>query len=239
MGSINRCLLALAALVLLAPFAQAQELDGTWKIVMRKLPDGTTLAPPAVVGVYTIHHGLQKLNVFWHTPEGKPASYARVSTYKMSDTDYSETVLFIAFDDGSELDLRILLGTAWMALRGWAAQEVWGSFFPALGLANSLRRNDALVPILRGLFGHVLNRELAESLRWVTQLMNAAETYRDPDLLIAGHTAAVTAYFWLGDPIKAREHADRVLALYSEERHGHLVGISEPVPSSRRIGPPG
>ena len=101
MGSINRCLLALAALVLLAPFAQAQELDGTWKIVMRKLPDGTTLAPSAVVGVYTIHHGLQNLNVFWHTPEGKPASYARVSTYKMSDTDYSETVLFIAFDDGS------------------------------------------------------------------------------------------------------------------------------------------
>ena len=101
MGSFNRCLLTLAALILLAPFAQAQELDGTWKIVMRKLPDGTTLAPPAVVGVYTIHHGLQKLNVFWHTPEGKPASYARVSTYKMSDTDYSETVLFIAFDDGS------------------------------------------------------------------------------------------------------------------------------------------
>jgi hypothetical protein len=29
------------------------------------------------------------------------SSYARISTYKMSDTDYSETVLFIAFDDGS------------------------------------------------------------------------------------------------------------------------------------------
>jgi hypothetical protein len=29
------------------------------------------------------------------------SSYARISTYKMSDTDYSETVPFIAFDDGS------------------------------------------------------------------------------------------------------------------------------------------
>jgi hypothetical protein len=32
-------------------------------------------------------------------------------------------------------------------------------------------------------------------------------------------------YVWLGDPIKAREHADRVLALYSKEQHGHLAGI--------------
>jgi hypothetical protein len=54
--------------------------------------------------------------------------------------------------------------------------------------------------------------------------MNAAETYGDPDLLILGHLAATNAHFWLGDPIKSREHADRVLALYSEERHGHLVG---------------
>ena len=56
-------------------------------------------------------------------------------------------------------------------------------------------------------------------------MQEAAETSGDPDLLIVGHRVAVTAYFWLGDPIKAREHANRVLALYSEERHGHLVGV--------------
>jgi hypothetical protein len=59
----------------------------------------------------------------------------------------------------------------------------------------------------------------------VAQLMNAAETYDDPDLLILGHVVATTAQFSLGDPIKCREHADRVLALYSEARHGHLAGI--------------
>jgi hypothetical protein len=45
------------------------------------------------------------------------------------------------------------------------------------------------------------------------------------DLLIVGHHAAVASYFFLGDLVKAREHADQVLALYSEERHGHLVNI--------------
>jgi hypothetical protein len=101
MRKLNRYFLVLTMLVCFVPFARAQEVDGTWKLVMRKLPDGTTVTPPAVLGAYTIHHGLQNLNVFWHTPEGKSDSYARISTYKMSDTDYSETVLFIAFDDGS------------------------------------------------------------------------------------------------------------------------------------------
>jgi class 3 adenylate cyclase/predicted ATPase len=128
--------------------------------------------------------------------------------------------------DGTELDLRTLFCTAWIALRGWPAQEVWDSLYPALGLANALRRNDALLPILWGLFAYVQTRgRAAESLRWITQLMNAAETYRDPDLLIVGHHAAVSTYSWLGDPIKVREHADRLLALYSEERHGYLADV--------------
>jgi class 3 adenylate cyclase len=128
--------------------------------------------------------------------------------------------------DGEELDLRTLLGTAWMALKGWAAQQVWDSLHPALGLAHSLRRNDALLPILWGLFIHVVTKgRVAESLRWVTEAMNAAETYADPDLLILGHSLAVIAYGWLGDPIKTLKHADRVSALYSEAQHGHLVGM--------------
>ncbi len=128
--------------------------------------------------------------------------------------------------DGKEVDLRVLLGTARTALKGWPAQEVWDSFFPALGLAHALHRNDALLPILWGLFIHVLTRgRIAESLLWVTQVMNAAETYRDPDLLIAGHLAAMTAYVYLGDPIEAGKHVDRVLALYSEEKQVRLAGI--------------
>jgi predicted ATPase len=138
--------------------------------------------------------------------------------------------------DGSELDLRTLLGTALIALKGWPAQAVWDSFFPALGLASALRRNDALLPVLWGLWIHVLARgRIAESLRWVTELMDAAETYGDPDLLIVGHFAATSSYFWLGNPIKAREHADRVLGLYSEERHGHLAAILNHDPKTQSL----
>src|SRR5262249_10805496 len=128
--------------------------------------------------------------------------------------------------DGSELELRILMGTAWTSLKGWAAQEIWDSLHPALSLANALGRAGALVPIFRGLFAYVLNRgRVAESLGWVEQMMKAAEAYGDPDLQIVGHSSAVLAHFWHGDPITVCEHADRVLALYSEERHAHLVEV--------------
>ena len=46
--------------------------------------------------------------------------------------------------DASELGLRSRLGTAWLALKGWAAPEVWTSLHPALALAKSLERHDAL-----------------------------------------------------------------------------------------------
>jgi hypothetical protein len=94
-------LFALFALLGICGAAQAQELEGTWKLVMRKLPDGTKLVPPAVFGLWTAHNGLRNLNVFWHTPDGNPASFASASTYKISDTEYTETLFFNALDEGN------------------------------------------------------------------------------------------------------------------------------------------
>ena len=128
--------------------------------------------------------------------------------------------------DGKELDMRIFLGTAWIALKGWPVQEVWDSLHPALGLAKSLRRNDALLPILWGLNANVATTgRIAESLGWAAQTLDAADVYHDGDLLIVGHTNAVADYFFLGELMKVREHAGKVLALYTEERHGPLVGL--------------
>jgi tetratricopeptide (TPR) repeat protein len=128
--------------------------------------------------------------------------------------------------DSKEVDLRILLGTAWKALKGVQVQEIWDSLHPALALATSLRRSDALMPILCGLWEHLLWRgRLPELLSWVAQMSDAAAAFRDPDLVILAHFCAMGSYFWLGDPIKARDHANQVLSLYNEERHGHLVRI--------------
>jgi class 3 adenylate cyclase/predicted ATPase len=133
--------------------------------------------------------------------------------------------------DASELDLRTPLGTAWVALKGWAAPEVWSSLQPALGLAKSLGRHEALVPIYLGLSVNVLVQgRIAEALDWVNEALASAEASGDPDLLMGGHKTACVTYFWLGDFNQSREHGGRVLALYSEEKHRHLADLTNTDP---------
>ena len=128
--------------------------------------------------------------------------------------------------DESELSLRVLLGTAWMALKGWAAQEVWSSYHPAHALAKSLKRNDALLPVLSGLAQNVMCQgRVAESMQWIEEMLDIAKTTGDPDLLIAAHVRACNSYFFLGKPFEALEHGDKVLALYDIEKHRHHVDI--------------
>jgi class 3 adenylate cyclase/tetratricopeptide (TPR) repeat protein len=207
-----------------------QELHGRIaKVIEERFPNLEATEPELLAHHYTEAKLPEKAIPLWQAAGSlalKRMALAEAIAHLTKGLELVAALQPSAERDGRELDLRTLLGTAWMALKGWAAQEVWDSLHPALKLVNSLRRNDALVPILWGVFIHVLcGGRVAESLQWVRQLMNAAETCGDPDLLILGHSAAVTAYFWLGDPTKVREHADRVCAVYSVERHGHLAGI--------------
>jgi predicted ATPase len=127
--------------------------------------------------------------------------------------------------DANELGLRTTLGTAWLALKGWAAPEVRSSLHPALALAKSLSRADTLLPILWGLWVNVLAQgRHRESLQWAEEMLTTARMTGDDDLLIAAHAVAAS-YFWIGELTKAREHADQVLTLYDEDKHRHLADI--------------
>jgi predicted ATPase len=128
--------------------------------------------------------------------------------------------------DASELALRIPRGTAWLALKGWAAQEIWNSLHPALTLAKSLGRNDALLPILWGLTLNVMTQgRVAESFHWVKETLDTAKATGDADLLVTGHVLACAYYFFKGRPNEAIEHGDKVRALYDDEKHRHLVHL--------------
>jgi class 3 adenylate cyclase/tetratricopeptide (TPR) repeat protein len=128
--------------------------------------------------------------------------------------------------DSSELGLRIRLGPAWMALKGWASPEIWTSLHPALALAKSLKRYDALLPIFWGLAMNVFNQgRVAESLPWAEQMLDIANSTGDADLLIVGHALACSCYRWAGEFTKVREHLDKVMDLYDDEKHRHLADI--------------
>ena len=85
----------------LCAYATAEDPDGTWQLVMRKLPDGTVQTPPTVQGRFTFKSGVSQLIVFWPTPDGKPASLSELSKWEWSETQVSATPLLVIFDDGS------------------------------------------------------------------------------------------------------------------------------------------
>ena len=126
--------------------------------------------------------------------------------------------------DVSELGLRSRLGLAWLGLKGWAAPEVWTSLHPALALAKSLGRHDALAPIFWGLTSNVLSQgRVAEALPWVEEMLDGAKATSDADLPIAGHALACACYYWAGEFAKVLEHAEKVLELYDDTKHRHLA----------------
>ncbi len=128
--------------------------------------------------------------------------------------------------DARELGLRTRLGTAWVALRGWAAPEVWTSLYPALASARLHERHDALAPIFLGLTNNVLSQgRVAESIPWVEEMLNIAKTIDDADLLVTGHGLACSCYCFAGDLTKVLEHADKALNLYDAEKHHYLADI--------------
>ena len=139
--------------------------------------------------------------------------------------------------DASELELRTRLGTAWMGLVGWAAPEVWTSLHPALALAKSLERHDALVPIFWGLTSYIMTQgRVAESLPWVGEMLRIAEEFCGADLLVTGHALACDCYSWAGEFPKVLEHADKVFELYDVEKHHHLANILHTDPKTMAGG---
>jgi hypothetical protein len=77
----------------------APSLVGTYKLIIRQLPDGTKQNAPEVMGLLTYTKTLRNFNVIWKDANGKFFSYSLVSTYKLTAAEYTETVLFSVLND--------------------------------------------------------------------------------------------------------------------------------------------
>ena len=99
--SVSRRLAVGLIMSLACVLAYADNPDGTYRLVMRKLSDGTVLTPPAVQGMGTFKNGVYQLTLFWRTPDGKTAALSRLSIWEWSETEVTATPLAFMFDDGS------------------------------------------------------------------------------------------------------------------------------------------
>lgn len=92
---------ALIVSLSLSGFSYADGLEGTWRLTMRKLPDGTVLTPPTVQGLVNMHKGVEQTLVFWRTPDGKSSSLSQIDKIEVSETEFIATPVLVIFDDGS------------------------------------------------------------------------------------------------------------------------------------------
>jgi hypothetical protein len=79
--------------------AQTPSIEGTYQLISRTLPDGTVLKPPDIMGLSTRTKSHSNFNIVQKDATGKFSSTSRVATYKLTATEYSETVLFSIVND--------------------------------------------------------------------------------------------------------------------------------------------
>ena len=92
--SLSGVLVVMVLLCAIAASAQTPSIEGTYKLISRQLPDGTMLRPPEIIGLCTFTKSHRNFNFVRKDATGKFASRSMVSTYKLTATEYSETLLF-------------------------------------------------------------------------------------------------------------------------------------------------
>lgn len=98
---VKRALMGIVLAVSVSTLSFAEDLNGTWRLVKRQLPEGTILTAPAVFGMSTVNNGIRHTNVFWQIADGRPASISVITEQKLTANKFTETLLAMAFDDGS------------------------------------------------------------------------------------------------------------------------------------------
>ncbi len=74
-------------------------IEGTYQLVRRKLPDGTIQRPPAMKGMITYTKDFRNFSVVWKDDEGKYYSECYVAHYSLTENEYTETAEYLIIDD--------------------------------------------------------------------------------------------------------------------------------------------
>ncbi|WP_087733031.1 ATP-binding protein [Paraburkholderia piptadeniae] len=119
-----------------------------------------------------------------------------------------------------ELTLRLSLGPALMAARGYASPEVEATYTRALALCEQIGDSSQLFPVQFGLRTYYsLRADYATARELGERLLRVACNAHDPDLLVEAHSALGSSSFFQGDFVAAREHQEQLRARYVPEQH--------------------
>ena len=119
-----------------------------------------------------------------------------------------------------EYGLRIPLGAALLAVKGWAAEEVEQNYLRAHTLARGLRRPHQRFDALRGLFNvYLIRGEVAKAATVSAELLEIAEETADQALLMESHRCIGARCIYSGEFQTARDSLQRSADLFDRSRH--------------------
>jgi hypothetical protein len=81
-------------------FSASDDLEGTYRLVLRKLNDGTRISAPDVAGLMTFTKTDRNYNVVYKDKNGEVHSYSLISKYELTDKDYTERVVYSLLNEG-------------------------------------------------------------------------------------------------------------------------------------------
>jgi tetratricopeptide (TPR) repeat protein len=128
--------------------------------------------------------------------------------------------------DDLEVALRAALAMAWMAHRGWQAEQVTAAATPALPLLKGSDRREARMRILVALRHNSMNRgRIREAAEWYRRMLEIGEQDDDAELLLEGHVGSMSVNYWLGEFAKSESSAAEVRSRYHPEQHWHVADV--------------
>lgn len=122
-----------------------------------------------------------------------------------------------------ELTLRLAIGPAWLATKGFASPEVEATYSRALALCGQVGETTQLFPTQVGLRTYFsLRAEHGKAYKLGKQLLRLAENAKDPELLGEAHVLLGTTLYYAGKFRAADAHQSEAIAFYgTEPRHTH------------------
>jgi predicted ATPase len=119
-----------------------------------------------------------------------------------------------------ELAVHIALGVPMVQTKGHAAPEVEATYTRAWALCQQLGDTAQLFDVLLGLRRFYFMRgDLRTADELGEQLLRLAECLDDAGLLVRAHMMLAEGLFYLGEFVRAREHAEEGIARYAPQQH--------------------
>jgi predicted ATPase len=214
------------------------------QVLEKNFPDTMETQPELLAHHYT-EAGLNEQAVgYWHQA-GKRAiqrsAHVEAINHLTKGLNLIESMPENPERNQQELKLQLTLGIALAATMGFGAPEVGRVYARARELCQKVGESPQLFPSLFGTWLYYNATEVQTAQKIGEQLRTIAQRAQDPELNLQSHHALWTTSFFLGNFVKAREHAEQGMIIYDPQQHrshAFIYGGHDPGACCRYFGAP-